>query len=82
MASKLLLFNTEMSHIIESKDFGRINTLYTYQDDFAEQIDAISLSQIKRMKTEEIGSRNMLLIATILHEEKESFSFTLSNWLK
>jgi hypothetical protein len=62
-----------MCRIIAKNDYGRIGILEKLQDDFLEDIDSLNLLQIKQMKKEEISSRNMILMTTLLHEEKNLF---------
>jgi hypothetical protein len=70
IVEKMKRFNKEMCLIIAEKDFGKIGNLDKQQEEIIEDIDKINLGQIKLMKKEEISSRNMMLITTLLHEEK------------
>ncbi|MFC2097337.1 inorganic phosphate transporter [Bacteroidota bacterium] len=63
---------------IEGRDFNNIDEIIDKQNNILDIINNYRKNQIKRIKSEEVGTRNSMLFNGILHETKSLLLYTIN----
>lgn len=70
LASRIDGFVIKMQDLIASKDFAKLNAIINEQQDILSLTDQYRKLQLKRLKSEVVGTRNSLLYIGLLHESR------------
>jgi len=63
-------FFTEINHMIRTRDFSKLDELIEKQSKILKYIDTSRKKQVKRIKANEVGTRNSMLFLGLLSEGK------------
>jgi Na+/phosphate symporter len=74
-------FISAVSQAIKANDYGKVQALISEQQDILKMLDTIRKNQVKRIKSNEVGTRNSMLYLNILAETKNML-LQLINLLK
>ena len=70
MTTRMNAIVNQMQEIISSKDFSKMDAIIDDQQDILSLTDQYRKSQLKRLKSEVVGTRNSLLYIGLLHETR------------
>jgi Na+/phosphate symporter len=70
LSSRLDAFIKNIQKLIKTKDLSDFNKLIENQQDLLSLTDQHRKAQLKRLKSEEVGTKNSLLYIALLHETR------------
>ncbi|MCB0805729.1 MAG: inorganic phosphate transporter [Bacteroidales bacterium] len=70
LTGKIRVFITHIGNAINASDFNRIDSLIKDQQTILEFLDIVRKNQVKRIKANEVGTRNSMLYLNVLAETK------------
>lgn len=70
LQTDLNILLTDIRNIVISNEFKKITVLISKQQEIIDHLELIKKNQIKRIKREEVGTKNSLLFFTITNETK------------
>ena len=70
VSSSVKDFNTFILNVIDNSSFSQMDQVLSKQEDLLIMIQTYRKTQMKRLKHEEVGSKNSMLYLGILHETK------------
>jgi len=73
VSEKIKTFYKEIIDIITSKEYEKLPIMIELQQRFIDEVNAYRVTQIKRVKHKEAGTKNSVLYLGILHEVKNLF---------
>jgi Na+/phosphate symporter len=73
VSEKIKTFYKEIIDIITSKEYDKVPIMIELQQRFIDEVNAYRVTQIKRVKHKEAGTKNSVLYLGILHEVKNLF---------
>ena len=70
VSAKMTEFNNFILNVIDHNSFSKIDEIFTKKNELIALIESYRKTQMKRLKHEEVGSKNTMLYLGILHETK------------
>ena len=70
VSNNIKSFNKFVLNVIENNSFSQMNDILAKQEEILHLIEGYRKTQMKRLKHEEVGSKNSMLFLGLLHETK------------
>lgn len=78
VSQKVVEFDRFVLSVIENNSFSKVDEVLKYQMELIALIESYRKTQMKRLKHEEVGSKNTMLYTGILHETKNLLLHTMN----